>query len=307
MNRQAVLGIDVGGTGIKCVLMTRSRETVHRERHETGADRGQRAVTSTILKVANGLADHARACGLTPVAAGIAMPGVVDEGNGTVEFAANIGIRDRTPIGKLARERLGLPVRVGHDVRAGGLAEAVLGAGQARNHVLVVIIGTGVGAACVWGGRVNAGAHGAAGEIGHIVVRPGGPICQCGQRGCLETIASANAIARRYTSLSGSPASAQEVARLAAAGNELASRAWAEAIEALADGLIVAHALLDVELIVIGGGLSQAGAQLLAPLRAAVLTRLTFHREPEIDRTHLGDDAGCLGSALLALELVDTT
>jgi glucokinase len=95
------------------------------------------------------------------------------------------------------------------------------------------------------------------------------------------------------------------VARLAAAGDGLASQVWAEAIEALADGLVIAQTLFDAELIVVGGGLAGAGEQLLAPLRDAIRARITFHREPEIARAAFGDEAGCLGSALLALELVD--
>lgn len=304
MSNQVVIAVDVGGTGIKSALVTPTHKVLHTERHATGADRGPGAIAETILAVATGLADKARADGLLPAAAGIAVPGVIDEQAGIVRYAANLGMHD-FPLRELAEAALGLPVRLGHDVRAGGLAEATLGAGRGLEHVLFVPIGTGIAAAHIVGGRVLAGAHGAAGEIGHIVVRPGGPRCSCGQVGCLEAVASASAVGRRYGVLTGLTVSAREVASLAQAGDVTASQVWAETVDALADGLLTGQALFDSELIVVGGGLAEAGEQLLAPLREALRGKLTFHREPGIVRAALGDEAGCLGAALLALALVE--
>ncbi|MBB5870683.1 glucokinase [Allocatelliglobosispora scoriae] len=304
MSTQVVIAVDVGGTGIKSALVTRDHEVVHTERHATGAERGADAVAETILAVATGLAEKARADGLVPTAAGIAVPGVIDEHAGVVRYAANLDMHDY-PLRELAEAALGLPVRLGHDVRAGGLAEATLGAGRGLDHVLFMPIGTGIAAAHIVSGRVLAGAHGAAGEIGHIVVRPGGPRCSCGQIGCLEAVASASAVGRRYSALAGTTRNAREVAELAQAGDPIAAQVWAETVDALADGLLTGQALFDSELIVVGGGLAEAGEQLLAPLREALRGKLTFHREPGIVKALLGDEAGCLGAALLALTLVE--
>ncbi|SCL14368.1 glucokinase [Micromonospora rhizosphaerae] len=298
---QVVLALDVGGTGMKCALVRPDGATVHAERHPTGAGRGPEAVVDTILDVAEGLAGKARAEGLEPVACGIAAPGVVDEARGVAVWSANVGFRD-VPLRDLAVARLGLPTALGHDVRAGGLAEARLGAGRGAGHVLFVAIGTGIAAAHVVDGSAAVGAHGAAGEIGHILVRPGGPRCGCGRPGCLEAVASAAAIGRRYAELAGFPATAAEVADRAAAGEPLAGRVWREAVEALADGLATGQALFDVATIVIGGGLAQAGPRLLDPLRVALRERMTFHQEPRLVAAALGDEAGCLGAALLALD-----
>ncbi|MFU8874878.1 ROK family protein [Micromonospora sp. SL4-19] len=298
---EVVVALDVGGTGMKCALVRPDGTTVHAERHATEATRGPDAVVGTVLDVAEALAGKARAEGLTPVACGIAVPGVVDEARGVAVWSANVGFRG-VPLRELARTRLGLPTALGHDVRVGGLAEARLGAGRDAGHVLFVAIGTGIAAAHVVGGSAAAGAHGAAGEIGHILVRPDGPRCGCGRPGCLEAVASAAAIGRRYAELSGAPATAAEVADRAAAGEPLAGRVWREAVEALADGLATAQALYDVAMIVVGGGLAQAGPRLLDPLRAALRERLTFHREPRLVAAALGDEAGCLGAALLALD-----
>ncbi|MEV0806972.1 ROK family protein [Micromonospora sp. NPDC050200] len=299
-----VVALDVGGTGMKCALVRPDGDVVHAERHPTGAERGPAAVLDTILDVAEGLAGKARADGLTPIACGIGVPGLVDEFAGVAVWSSNVGFRD-VPLRELARTRLGLPTALGHDVRVGGLAESRLGAGRGVGHVLFVAVGTGIAAAHVVGGSAAAGAHGAAGELGHIQVRPDGPRCGCGRPGCLEAMASASAIGRRYTELAGTPLTAAEVADRAAAGEELAGRVWGEAVEALADGLATAQALYDVETMVIGGGLARAGTRLFDPLRAALRERITFHREPRLVPAALGDEAGCLGAALLALDRLE--
>ncbi|WP_431727906.1 ROK family protein [Verrucosispora sp. TAA-831] len=349
-HERVVVALDVGGTGMKCALIRPDGAVVHAERHPTEADRGAEAVVDTILAVAEGLADKARADGLAPAALGIVVPGVVDEARGVAVWSANVGFRD-VPLRELATARLGLPTALGHDVRAGGLAEARLGAGRDAGHVLFVAIGTGIAAAHVVAGSAATGAHGAAGELGHILVRPDGPPCGCGRAGCLESIASASAVARRYAALTAAPGtagsaatpatdgsaaghagssaattgragsdggsatgpgtpptmvSAAEVAARAAAGEKLAGRVWRDAVVALADGLATGQALFDVETIVLGGGLAQAGAGLFDPLRTALRDRLTFHREPRLVPAALGDEAGCLGAALLALDQLET-
>ncbi len=302
MTEPVVVALDVGGTGMKCALVRPDGRVHHTERHPTRAERGPVAVIETILEVASGLAARARTDGLEPVAAGVAVPGVVDEANGIAVWSSNVGFRD-VPLRSLLTERLGLPAALGHDVRVGGMAEARLGAGRGQPHVLFVAIGTGIAAALVVHGAGYSGAHGAAGEVGHIVVRRGGTPCGCGQRGCLEAEASAKSIGRRYAQLSGSPeATALDVVTRAADGEELAGRVWGEAVDALTDGLVTCQALYDVDVLVLGGGLAEAGDALLVPVRDAFRERLTFHRMPAIVRAELGDNAGCLGSALLALD-----
>lgn len=302
MSENVVVALDVGGTGMKCALVRPDGTVHHAERHPTLASRGPEAVTANILDVAAGLADRARGEGLNPVAAGVAVPGVVDEATGTAVWSSNIGFRG-VPVRDLVSARLGLPAALGHDVRVGGMAEARLGAGRDQRHVLFIAIGTGIAAAHVVDGRAFAGAHGAAGEVGHVIVRPGGPPCKCGARGCLESVASASAVGRRYVELSGQEGvTAHDVATRAAAGEALANTVWTEAVEAFADGLLTAQALYDAGIVVLGGGLAEAGEALLAPLRTALDARITFHRMPQIVRAALGDTAGCRGAALLALD-----
>ncbi len=166
--------------------------------------------------------------------------------------------------------------------------------------MLFLAIGTGIAGGFVLDGRIDPGAHGASGEIGHIVVRTGPDAlpCGCGGRGCLEMYASAAAIARAYGD------DAAEVARLARAGEPRAAEVWSEAIGALADGLLIGIALHDPRLIVLGGGLAEAGEFLFEPLAKALAERRTFHPLPELAAAQLGDEAGCHGAALLALDLL---
>jgi glucokinase len=248
------------------------------------------------------LAAHARAQGWEPVAVGLVVAAVVDEPGGIVTWSANLGLRD-VPLRDLVAEKTGLPTALGHDVRAGALAEAWFGAGRSTRRLLFVAIGTGIAGGFVLDGRVDPGAHGAAGEIGHVRVRDAADAraCSCGGRGCVETYASAAAIARAYGD------SAETVVARAQAGDEQAAAIWAEAVDVLADGLLIGIALYDPHTLALGGGLAGAGDALLDPVREALERRRTFHRLPELTLAELGDEAGCLGAALIALELVGVT
>ncbi|GGV04102.1 ROK family protein [Kitasatospora aureofaciens] len=294
-----VIALDVGGTYIKGGAAGEDGVLRETDRWFTGAERGPDAVLETVLSAARELADRHR-----PAAAGIAVPGIVDEAAGAVVLAANLGWH-RLPVRDWLAEELGLPVALGHDVRAGGLAEARIGAGRGSRDFLFVPVGTGIAAALMSDGQSVTGSHARAGELGHLVVRPGGPACPCGGRGCLETVASAAAIARRYTAATGEGGvTAKDVGERAVAGDQTAVMVWNEAIEALADALTAAITLLDPERIVIGGGLARAGDPYFAPLRAAVAERLTFQTLPQLLPAQLGHEAGCQGAALLAHDLL---
>ncbi|UQX05076.1 ROK family protein [Streptomyces sp. RerS4] len=303
-----VIALDVGGTGMKAALIGADGTLLHQARRATGRARGAEAVVETILDFAAELHDlGVERFGAAPSAAGVAVPGIVDSAAGIAVYAANLGWRD-VPLRDLLSARLGgIPVALGHDVRTGGLAEGRIGAGQGADRFLFVPLGTGIAGAIGIAGRIEAGAHGYAGEIGHIVVRPGGPECGCGQRGCLETLASASAVSRAWAAASGDPeADAADCAKAVEGGDAAAREVWLAAIGALADGLVTAITLLDPRTLIIGGGLAEAGETLFTPLRKAVEERVTFQRLPEIVPAALGDTAGCLGAGLLAWDLLAT-
>ncbi|MFJ3926446.1 ROK family protein [Streptomyces sp. NPDC090022] len=303
-----VIALDVGGTGMKAALVAEDGGLLHQARRATGRDRGPDAVVESILGFAADLrALGAERFGVPAAAAGVAVPGIVDSEHGIAVYAANLGWRD-VPLRALLSSRLGgIPVALGHDVRTGGLAEGRIGAGRGADRFLFVPLGTGIAGAIGIDGRIEAGAHGYAGEIGHIVVRPGGPACGCGQRGCLETLASAAAVSRAWAAVCGDPeADAADCAAAVRSGDERAREVWETAVGALADGLVTALTLLDPRTLIIGGGLAEAGETLFTPLRTAVKERVTFQRLPDIVPAALGDTAGCLGAGLLAWDLLAT-
>ncbi|MFJ6086445.1 ROK family protein [Streptomyces sp. NPDC092369] len=304
-----VIALDVGGTGMKAALVGADGALLHQARRATGRERGPDAVVEGILDFAADLRAYgAEHLGEPAAAAGLAVPGIVDEPAGIAAYSANLGWRD-VPLRDLLAARLGgVPVALGHDVRTGGLAEGRIGAGQGADRFLFVPLGTGIAGAIGIAGRVEAGAHGFAGEIGHIVVRPGGTPCPCGQIGCLERYASAAAVSEAWAAVTGDgEADAADCAKAVESGDPNAVRVWQNAIDALADGLVTALTLLDPRTLIIGGGLAEAGETLFTPLRDAVRRRVTFQKTPAIVPAALGDTAGCLGAGLLAWDLLHTT
>ncbi|MFH8368707.1 ROK family protein [Streptomyces sp. NPDC018031] len=303
-----VIALDVGGTGMKAALVAADGELLHEDRRPTGREAGPDAVVARILDFADELrALGEQRYGVPASAAGVGVPGVIDEARGIAVFAANLGWRD-VPLRALLSQRLaGIPVALGHDVRTGGLAEGRIGAGNGTGRFLYVALGTGIAGAIGIDGRIEPGAHGSSGEIGHVIVRPGGPACGCGQSGCMERLASASAVGGAWAEVCGDPtADAADCAKAVESGDPRARAVWSEAVAALADGLVTAVTLLDPEMLIIGGGLAEAGETLFAPLRAAVADRITFQRQPVIVPAALGDTAGCLGAGLLAWDLLST-
>ena len=305
-----VIALDVGGTGMKAALVAQDGALLHVERRPTGRERGTDAVVAGILDFAADLRDVGlRRYGTAAAAAGVAVPGTVDERNGVAVFSANLGWRD-LPMRQLLSERLAdgghrLPVALGHDVRTGAFAEARIGAAQGNDRFLFIALGTGIAGGIGIDGRIEAGANGNAGEIGHVIVRPGGPPCGCGARGCLETLASASAVSRAWAAASGDPdADAAGCALAVEAGDKRAIEVWADMVTALADGIMTAQSLLDPRTVIIGGGLAEAGDTLFTPLRDAVMERITFQVPPALVPAMLKDTAGCLGAGLLAWDLL---
>jgi glucokinase len=291
--QSTVVAVDVGGTTIKAALVDSDGRELRRLVRATQTGHGPTHVVRQIGDVTLELAQPGT------VAVGLSVPGIVDGSTGLARVAANLGSRD-LPLGDLLGARLGLPVVVEQDARAATLAECELGHGREVPDLITVVIGTGIGAGLVVAGRLVTGASSSAGEFGHLPVHPDGELCPCGQRGCVEAYASAGGIARRYRAAGGPPdrTVAQIVAGLDA--DPLARRIWSEAVQALALALASSTLLLDPALIVLAGGLSNAGDRLLEPLRTAVQRALAWRPAPPIKVSPLGDGAGRAGAAILA-------
>lgn len=298
--REAVVGIDVGGTRIKSALVTPDGEVLAeavRATPESVGDRLGEVAAKTVVEL-TARVDH----DVDLLAVGVAVPGLVDDVAGVGVWSANLGWRDLDLRGGISAH-VDVPVAIGHDVRSGLLAEHRLGAARDADNVLFVPLGTGLASAILCRGQLVTGSLWT-GEIGHIVVVPDGPRCACGQRGCLEALSSAGAIGRRWSEATGLVGDAEEVARRADAGEPEARRIWQEAIEALAIMVAPVVAAAGTELVLIGGGLVHAGDTLLDPLRVALTTRLGGRDDVAVEAAALGDRAGSLGAATIALDLV---
>ena len=294
---RSVLGIDVGGTGIKARLVgTTPADVLDEQRVPTPReDTDGRALAAVVVGLVQEADRVSTAAGRTLGAIGLAVPGVVDDRAGRVLLAVNLGWRDLDLLGivrdALAAAGYDLPIAFGQDVRAGALAEAtalVPGTGVGGT-VAFVPVGTGLAAALVIDGRVLAG-DGWAGEIGQVRITEGP---HAGRR--VEEIASASAVARR----AGAP-DARTVADRVRDGDPAATRVWDECVAVLADALAGLTAVSGCGTIVVGGGLAASGPLLLEPLRAGLAARLPGLRTPEIVPAAHGDTAGAIGAAIMA-------
>lgn len=229
-----VVGVDIGGTRIKACTLTAAGEVLADIVLPTPRDLAE-TMGATVAGIVSRLGPFHGADGTpfpSPAALGVVAPGYVDDAAGIGFWSANLGWRD-LPIRDLVASATGVPVRVGHDVRAGLLAEHYFGAARGVSDAIFLPIGTGIAAAVLSGGELVSG-HPASGELGHVVVDPQGPVCGCGRTGCLEAVASARAIAATVSSLQGRECSAIDVAAGVRAGDEIASYVWSTAIAHLA-------------------------------------------------------------------------
>lgn len=315
----AVAGVDIGGTNIKVALVDPiSGRLVERQSFKTMAERGPEAVVQDLSVCLRELSCRAGARGFRIVGVGVGCAGIIDSRYGLVLTSPNLPDWVRFPLGPLLARHLQLPVAVGNDVDCIGCGEYWLGAGRDLGDFLGIALGTGVGGCLIIGGRAWSGAGGSAGEVGHMTIEPGGERCLCGNRGCLETLASASWLVRRAEEQlrRGSPSrldatrgalDAETIYRAAMDGDRLAVELFAQVGKSLAIAIANVIHLLGIRGVVIGGGLAQAWEAFIGPLHEELTRRLTMApvAEVRIVRAELGDDAGCLGAVYLASDQFD--
>ncbi|MCB0978299.1 MAG: ROK family protein [Acidimicrobiales bacterium] len=317
---RVVCGFDLGGTKLGGIVVDAAGlDPLHEDRlpSPTGLDGVLDAITDLRDSLLKG-AVEALGRPVELAAVGLGAPGLVDR-SGTLRFGANLpGVVD-APLADLLRERLGVPVAVDNDATCAAWAEHERGAAVGANHSMTITLGTGIGAGITVKGEILRGAHGFAGEPGHMVVDPHGPRCPCGRRGCWERFGSGSGLGRlaREAAESGNASRLLELAggEIGEVKGELVTRAAAEGDEEalavirefawwVALGIANLVNVLDSELVVIGGGLADAGDLLLDPVRSAYrdLVLGADHRdEVPIVVAKLGSRAGAWGAALLAL------
>jgi len=303
MNEHFLL-FDVGGTDIKAGLANANGEILQVLREPTQKVAPEESAQMLVSQLGHLGARLQEESGKTASSAGLIVCGLVDADEGIGIFSANLGWRD-APLRDMAADALGVPVGFGHDVSLAAQAELELGSGAKdealRRNAVVMIIGTGIATALMVEGRlISAGGY--AGELGHAQV-PGGFDCPCGTTGCLETVGSAGAIAKRFGEQTGQRVGAKEVFEARAAGDKLADSIIRDAVEALTFTMAQLCSSVAPEGIVLGGGLAQAGPGFFAELEQSLERRLSFHRRPRLIPAHLGADAGLQGALILAREV----
>jgi glucokinase len=286
------LGVDVGGTKCLGVAVDDHGTVVDEVRFPTPY--GASALVDTIAEIVERLGggDHV----------GVGLPGLVTP-TGVLRAAPNLPDVVEAPLGELLSRRLGVPVHLDNDATCATLAEWRTGSGRGVHDLMVVTLGTGIGGGLVQGGRLQRGAHGFAGEIGHMVIDPGGRHCGCGGRGCWERYASGSALADHASMLTGSSVTGEDVVRAARQ-----SQPWArEVIEVFAGWVALGLANLanavDPARFVLGGGLAESGDVLLEPIRASFPQRLYAAQHRPVVDIVIGEHAsyaGAIGAALLA-------
>ena len=309
------IGIDVGGTGVQVGVVNEQGEIIAKDSFPTGVGRPYQEM---IRDMADCTRSAVAKAGLTiddVKAVGVGIPGIGDNKTGHVIFCTNLGWRD-VPLRAEYQQYIDKPVYIDNDATVAGLAESVAGVSANTDSSVFLTLGTGVGGGIVIHGKVWNGFHGVGSEIGHMILKVGGEPCTCGNHGCVERYCSATAIIRMakeavaqhpesaiLTAVNGdaNAINAKVVFDAAKAGDEVALVVFRAYVSYLSQAISSIMQFLDPEVIVLGGGVSKAGAFLLDAVRAEVPKYLLFKTMPHarIELAKLGPDAGIIGAAML--------
>ncbi len=308
--------VDLGGTNTACALASEDGTILCERSDPTYAHEGPEAVLERIASV---ITDMASAVGKKPCALGMGVPGLVDRETGTSVFLPNLaGQWRQVPVAAVLGCRIGCPVHLLNDVRMATLGELIFGAGMDVDSLVFVAIGTGIGGGIVLDGRLRLGSFGAAGELGHQTIVPDGPLCGCGNRGCLEALASGPAITGEGVRLMRSSLAPKlfeivrgrsdyltpkEMRQAAEAGDEAVRDAIVRAATYIGIGICNVIVTLHPDMIILGGGVSAIGPLLIETVRSTVRDRVKIFstNSVAIERSMLGDKAGSYGGIALAM------
>lgn len=309
-------GLDLGGTKIQAVVTDGTDDVLGKARRETPRAGGPEAVVRELAEAVRTALDDAQIEPMGISGVGLGAPGSIDAETGTVVQVPNIDGWDAPfPVGPALAEELGRPVAIGNDVNVAVEAERRFGAGRGYDSFLGVFWGTGIGGGIVVDGRILIG-RGSAGEIGHICSKPGGRRCNCGLNGCVEAYAGRGALEERARELAKERKTVLFELMEKRGRDRLTSGVWLRAlqahdkvaeelieraVQALGVGIGVAVTLLDVEAVVIGGGLGERlGEEWLAKIEQAARAHTFFRDAPVYRQAELGDLGGAIGASLIA-------
>jgi glucokinase len=315
MGQNYIVGADLGGTQIRACLADVHGKILKESRQATLAEEGVQAVLGRIKHTLHQVVDCVS--GGDVLGIGMGSPGPLDPVAGVVVEAANLPGWKNVPLRDLLMDEFRMPVWVNNDANVAALAEHRFGAGRGYSDLVYLTISTGIGGGFICGGKLLLGVHGYAGEPGHITVEPNGPRCNCGNIGCLETLAAGPAIARRATELlrAGQHSSlaplleanrgltSEMVGRAALQGDAVALKAVQRASYYLGIGVLNLIHLFDPAVVILGGGVSKLGSLLFGPVHELVRERAITaqQRATPIVPAELGDQVGLLGGVALVI------
>ncbi len=308
------IGIDVGGTNVKIALVGDKGNIIYSNSIPTRAEMGYEYTINNMKQAVSDLLKETNSNCKDIEGIGFGFPGQVDYQQGIVRLAPNIPGWVNIPIAKVFEEEFNIPTRVDNDVRCAALGELNFGAGKGCQNLICITVGTGIGSGLVINGKLVRGASNSAGEIGHIKLDMyGGPLCGCGDRGCLEAFASGPSIvsmaeeyikggkSTKYRELANPDITPYIVSEAAKQGDRVAQKIFTIMGEYIGIGLTSVVNLLNPEKIIIGGGVADAGDILLSPIRETIAKRAIpiSASAVEIVSAQLGNTAGVIGASLL--------
>lgn len=310
------IGIDVGGTNVKIALVDGEGKIIYSNSVPTYAQMGYEYTVNNIKQAIRDLMKETNTDAKEIEGIGFDFPGQVDYKTGVVKLAPNIPGWVNVPIAQMIEEEFNIPTRIDNDVRCAALGELKFGAGKGCENFVCITVGTGIGSGLVINGQLVRGAANAAGEIGHIKLQMnGGPICGCGDTGCLEAFASGPSIvamaqeylkggkSTKFREMAGADGEITPyiVAKAAEAGDPVAKRIFEIVGTYIGMGLVSVINLLNPEKVIIGGGVAAAGDLLLAPIRKTIKERamVVAGNSVEIVPAELGNSAGVIGASML--------
>lgn len=311
------IGIDVGGTNVKIALVDDNGKIIYSNSVPTYAKMGYEHTVNNIKQAIKDLMKETNTTPSDIEGIGFDFPGQVDCKTGVVKLAPNIPGWVNIPIAQMIEDEFHIPTRIDNDVRCAALGELKFGAGRGCENFICITVGTGIGSGIVINGKVVRGATNAAGELGHIKLQMnGGPICGCGDTGCLEAFASGPAIVamaqeyikggkstkfREMAAVEGGEITPYMVAKAAEEGDPVAKRIFEIVGEYIGIGLTSVINLLNPERVIIGGGVAESGELLLGPIRKTIKERamVVAGNAVEIVPAQLGNSAGVIGASML--------
>lgn len=313
-----LIGIDIGGTNIKLALMDTKAHLKAKRVFSTSEFRNKNALINELVKEIEGLLSEYSVPRKDLLGIGIGAPGAVDIRTGTVHYLTNVPNWREVPLGDILKKRLHIPVFVDNDVNVMALGEMRFGAGRGVRNMLCITLGTGVGGGLILEGRLYRGSSYAAGEFGHVPINMEGPKCGCGSYACVEAYVGNSYLVREVAAkirkgektmikklADGkiSNITAKMIGQAANKGDRFAQKVWIDAGNKIGTGLAGVVNLLNVEKIVIGGGVAEAGKILFDSIRKTVAERAMKlpAKTARIVKAKLGYDAGVIGAATLVL------